>query len=189
MSDISEFADLLSQAKQLVEEHEFHQLIQLKLSEYDTLLDQLSQWDIVIDQKVSLSEQIDLVELEKQVIQMYHNSGREVTEHLLTTRMNLIQLDQAISSMKTQPPSILDKILRKFPHIKYDGISKAIISCFERKKELNIAQLTEAVRKLRGRASRLTIRNRVHHLINQGIIDELDEGHGRQLRLSSNSDN
>ena len=81
------------------------------------------------------------------------------------------------------PLSIKDKILQSFPDIKYDDISKAIISSLERKERLNISQLTEQVRKERGSASRRIVRERVDKLIEEGIIQEVETGYGRQLEL------
>jgi DNA-binding Lrp family transcriptional regulator len=73
--------------------------------------------------------------------------------------------------------------LELHPDIKYDEISKAIISALERKGRLNISQLTDQVRKERGSASRRIVRERVEKLISQEIIREIDIGYGRQLEL------
>lgn len=179
----------LTQGKQLIEAYEFHQLTPQIISEYDTLLEQLSQWDALIGYKISLSERLKLAAFDKQLLHIIHNYNREIPTNLLPIRINSIQLNQAVTSLPTRPQSLLDKILIKYPPLKYDDISKAIISCLERQIELNIYQLTEEVRKKRGRASRHTIRDRVNQLINQGILEELEEGHGRIVRIIPFSDN
>jgi uncharacterized coiled-coil protein SlyX len=126
------------------------------------------------------------------VILQINNLQHKVTEDnpelkqmmgLLQILTSTLQVSKAPLSMITQTLSLKDRILERFPDFKYDEISKAIISSLERKERLNISQLTEQVRKERGSASRRIIRERVDKLIEEGIVQEVDTGYGRQLEL------
>ncbi len=156
--------------------------------EYDTILRQISQWGTLQAQNVSPDEVSELADLKAQVVRMIHKQLNDVSENLIKEITTSFQIPNASISEKTHPPSLNARILHKYPNIKYDAISTAIVNCLERKIRLNISQITEEVRIQRGRASRRIIRDRVNHLINEGIIEELDEGFGRQLRVIPLSD-
>ena len=102
---------------------------------------------------------------------------------LLQILTSTLQVSKAPFTVLSQTLSLKERILERFPDFKYDEISKAIISSLERKERLNISQLTEQVRKERGSASRRIVRERVDKLIDQGIIQEVETGYGRQLEL------
>ncbi len=104
----------------------------------------------------------------------------EIQTKLLNSLLNAAKMP---SPLITQTNSVTDKVLERFPYLKFDSISKAIISALEKNERLNISQLTEEVRKERGSASRRIVRERVDVLIEKGIIDEIDSGYGRQLEL------
>ncbi|MHA1687165.1 MAG: hypothetical protein ACTSYD_12305 [Candidatus Heimdallarchaeaceae archaeon] len=78
--------------------------------------------------------------------------------------------------------SLKERIIQRHPQIKHDEISKTLIEILEREGSMNISQLTEAVRKERGKASRRIIRERVNKLIALGVIKE-KEGYGRKVAL------
>jgi len=69
---------------------------------------------------------------------------------------------------------IKDSILKSYPSIQKDEIAKAIILALEKKGKLNISQLTEEIRKIRGTASRRIVRERVNKLIKLGILREVN---------------
>jgi hypothetical protein len=179
---------LLDQAQQLAEKHGLHRLAMQISSECNTLLDQRGQWKDLIARNASLLERMDLAHLEAQVMRMINNLSIELSDTLLNGITKVFQNHQEPISMQTQSLSLKERILRQHPHLQYDAISTAIINILERKTRLNISQLTEEVRKQRGHASRRIIRERVHHLIDQGIIEEVDEGYGRQLSIIPLSD-
>ncbi|MHA1730233.1 MAG: toll/interleukin-1 receptor domain-containing protein [Promethearchaeota archaeon] len=104
---------------------------------------------------------------------------------LLQVVTNGLQVGVYPISMLKQSLSIKDNIIKRFPKIKYDEISKAIISVLEKRGNLNLSKLTAEVRILRGKASRRIIRERVNELIKDRIIEELDIGFGRQIKLIS----
>ena len=103
--------------------------------------------------------------------------------NLLQILTSSLQISKAPLTAISTTLTIKDRIVERFPDIKYDEISKTIIEVLERKERLNLSQLTEEVRKIRGSASRRIIRERVEKLEQEGIIREVDEGYGRQIEL------
>ncbi|MHA1202272.1 MAG: hypothetical protein ACTSQ4_07105 [Candidatus Heimdallarchaeaceae archaeon] len=65
-----------------------------------------------------------------------------------------LQVTKAPFSVLSQALSLKERLVERFPHLKYDDISKSILAVLERKERLNISQLTDQVRKERGSASR-----------------------------------
>ena len=113
---------------------------------------------------------------------------KEVAEPVNAVLRSAVNVSKMPLNITSQTLSLPSTIFKKFPELKYDSISKAIISALERKGSLNISQLTEQVRKERGSASRRIVRERVDKLIESGIIVELDYGYGRQLELDKFKD-
>ncbi|MFW9986397.1 MAG: hypothetical protein ACFFDJ_07540 [Candidatus Odinarchaeota archaeon] len=64
------------------------------------------------------------------------------------------------------------RLQRRFPEIGKDEISRLIVEALEAGNPLNISQLTVAVRRHRGTASRRIIRERIQRLIEIGVIQE-----------------
>ena len=64
------------------------------------------------------------------------------------------------------------RIQRRFPEIAKDEISRLIIGALEEGKAKNISELTSAVRQERGTASRRIVRNRVHRLVEMGVVQK-----------------
>jgi hypothetical protein len=64
------------------------------------------------------------------------------------------------------------RLQRRFPEIGKDEISRLIVEALEAGKPLNISQLTVAVRRKRGTASRRIVRERIQHLLEIGILQE-----------------
>jgi len=96
---------------------------------------------------------------------------------------NVLQISKAPFTLINRTLALNDLIYERFPDLKYDNISKAIVEVLSRKERLNISQLTEQVRKERGSASRRIVRERVDKLIETGVLREVDEGYGRQIEL------
>jgi len=186
--DIPRTQYLLTEAQVIAEEKGLQLLTRSISDEYDTLLTQINQWKALQAWKTSPDEVSEFADLKAQVVRMIRTQLNEVSDNLLKEITTSFQILNAPISKKTHPLLLNDRILHKYPNFKYDTISTTIISCLKRKKQLNISQLTEEVRIQRGRASRRIIRERVNHLINQGLIEELDEGNGRQLRVIPLSD-
>ncbi len=146
-----------------------------------------------MSEEESLESRInELEEKINYVILQINNLQHKVTEDnpelkqmmdLLQILTSTLQVSKAPFAVLSQTLSLKDRILERFPDFRYDEISKAIISSLERKERLNISQLTEQVRKERGSASRRIVRERVDKLIEEGIIQEIETGYGRQLEL------
>lgn len=147
--------------------------IDKRITEIEEKLDSYHEkLDYLILQNNNLKNQISDNDPElKQVV--------EIQTKLLNSLLNAAKMPNFIA----QAPSITDKYLEKFPYLKFDSISKAIITTLEKKERLNISKLTEEVRKERGSASRRIVRERADVLIEKGILDEVDSGYGRQLEL------
>ena len=147
--------------------------IDKRITEIEEKLDSYHEkLDYLILQNNNLKHQISDNDPElKQVV--------DIQTKLLNSLLNAAKMP----NFTAQAPSITDKYLEKFPYLKFDSISKAIIITLEKKERLNISQLTEEVRKERGSASRRIVRERADVLIEKGILDEIDSGYGRQLEL------
>ncbi|MFW9852458.1 MAG: hypothetical protein ACFFDS_05925 [Candidatus Thorarchaeota archaeon] len=146
----------------------------------------MSEDETLENRIAELEEKINYVIL--QINNLQHrvsDSNPELKEmmNLLQILTSALQISKAPFTVLSQTLSVKDRILETHPDIKFDEISKAIISALERKERLNISQLTDQVRKERGSASRRIVRERVEKLISQGIIREIDIGYGRQIEL------
>ncbi|MBN1327985.1 MAG: hypothetical protein JXA54_00805 [Candidatus Heimdallarchaeota archaeon] len=74
-------------------------------------------------------------------------------------------------------------IMRLRPDINLDAIERVIVDVLTREGPKNISQLTASVRMERGTASRRIIREKVNDMIERGVIEEIDEGTGRVIRM------
>ncbi len=143
--------------------------------------------EIALESRISeLEEKINYVIIQITNLQdKVSDSNPELKQmmKLLQILTSTLQISKAPLTLASQTLTLKDTILQRFPDLKYDSISKAIIVALDRKKRLNISQLTEQVRKERGSASRRIVRERIDKLIESGIIAEVDSGYGRQLEL------
>lgn len=133
-----------------------------------------------MEEKINyLVEQIN--EMQDRVTQ--DNPELKQVMNMLKVLTSTLQLSKAPIQAAKRTMTLKDRIIERFPSIKYDDISRAIVSSLERKGRLNISQLTEQVRKERGSASRRIVRERVNELLEMGVVEEVDEGYGRQIQL------
>lgn len=65
-----------------------------------------------------------------------------------------------------------------------DDISKAILTVLFEKGERNVSQVTEAVKGKRGTASRRIVRERLHELVAQGVVEASKGARGHTYRVS-----
>lgn len=85
--------------------------------------------------------------------------------------------------------SLASKILRSYAtmeeyrKLSRDDISLAIVHALDIHEVLNILQLTEEVRKLRGKSSRRIIRKKLEQLAQKDIIIEVEDKKGRGFSL------
>ncbi len=148
---------------------------------------QLSTEDKYLENRMAeLEEKINYVIL--QINNLQHkvsDSNPELKQMmgLLKILTTSLQVTKAPFAVLSQALSLKERLVERFPHLKYDDISKSILAALERKERLNISQLTDQVRKERGSASRRIVRERVDKMIEEGIIQEIDSGYGRQIEI------
>lgn len=65
-----------------------------------------------------------------------------------------------------------------------DDISKAILASLFEKGERNISQITEAVKGKRGTASRRIVRERLHDLVEKGVVVASEGARGHTYRVT-----
>jgi len=73
--------------------------------------------------------------------------------------------------------------LKSLPQIAGDDISMHIVEVLAEKGSLNISQITEEVRRRRGKASRGVVSKRLEYLRSEGIVEEVGGGE-REKRYS-----
>ncbi len=74
-------------------------------------------------------------------------------------------------------------IMRLRPDVNLDAIERLIVDVLTREGPKNISQLTALVKQERGTASRRIIRDKVNDMIVRDILEELDEGYGRVVKM------
>lgn len=75
-------------------------------------------------------------------------------------------------------------LLRLRPDVNLGAIERLIVDVLTREGPKNISQLTASVRMERGTASRRIIRDKVNDMIVREIVEEVDEGHGRVIKMA-----
>ena len=74
-------------------------------------------------------------------------------------------------------------IMRLRPDVNLDAIERLIVDVLTREGPKNITQLTASVKQERGTASRRIIREKVNDMIERDILEEVDEGYGRVVKM------
>ncbi|MHA1530867.1 MAG: hypothetical protein ACTSR6_02600 [Candidatus Heimdallarchaeota archaeon] len=75
-------------------------------------------------------------------------------------------------------------LMRLRPDVNLDAIERLIVDVLTREGPKNISQLTASVRMERGTASRRIIRDKVNDMIVREIVEEIDEGYGRVIKMA-----
>ena len=75
-------------------------------------------------------------------------------------------------------------LMRLRPDVNLDAIERLIVDVLTREGPKNISQLTAGVRMERGTASRRIIRDKVNDMIVREILEEVDEGYGRVIKMA-----
>ncbi len=75
-------------------------------------------------------------------------------------------------------------LMRLRPDVNLDAIERLIVDVLTREGPKNISQLTASVRMERGTASRRIIRDKVNNMIVREIVEEVDEGYGRVIKMA-----
>jgi len=69
------------------------------------------------------------------------------------------------------------------PEIRNDPIAREIVRILFDLKIANISQITQELKKRRGKASRNTVRERIHHLLDLNVVEEVDGDKGKAYAL------
>jgi len=109
----------------------------------------------------------------------------------LEKAMNLENAPVLSSTFKTLKleTAVASKILlgyttmEEYRKLSKDDITLAIISSLKRNRILNILQLTDEVRKLRGKSSRRIVRKKLEKLAEKNIVEEIGDQRGRAFAL------
>lgn len=75
-------------------------------------------------------------------------------------------------------------LMRLRPDVNLDAIERLIVDVLTREGPKNISQLTASVRMERGTASRRIIRDKVNNMIVRKIVEEVNEGYGRVIKMA-----
>ncbi len=69
------------------------------------------------------------------------------------------------------------------PKIRNDPIAREIVRILFDLKSANISQITQELKRRRGKASRNTVREKIHHLIDLNVVEEVDDKKGKAYAL------
>ncbi|MCA6214069.1 ArsR family transcriptional regulator [Thermococcus sp. 101 C5] len=69
------------------------------------------------------------------------------------------------------------------PEIRHDSIAREIVRILFDLKTANISQITQELKRRRGKASRNTVREKIHQLIDLNVVEEVDGEKGKAYAL------
>jgi hypothetical protein len=106
-------------------------------------------------------------------------------EQIITEGQKYPEVAQAIGGLKAgallygEPLNLIRRLLsvKRFidrNEAAKDDVSRIVLNSLAMKGPMNISQLAREAMKERGSASRVTVRNRVQHLLKLGIIEKAD---------------
>jgi hypothetical protein len=98
---------------------------------------------------------------------------------VISTALKTLKLETAVASKILQGYTTMEE----YRKLSKDDITLAIISSLEKNKVLNILQLADEVRKLRGKSSRRIVRKKLEKLSQKNIVEEVADERGRGFTL------
>ncbi|MCF2143517.1 MAG: hypothetical protein K9W42_07430 [Candidatus Heimdallarchaeota archaeon] len=138
-------------------------------------------FDAIIKLNEKLDKTIERIERLEKKIELMSPELEDATGSLNMT-LAILRTFQEVTNIATifSPSKWL---MRLRPDINLDAIERVIVDVLTREGAKNISQLTAAVRMERGSASRRIIREKVNEMIDEGILEEVDGGTGRVIKM------
>jgi hypothetical protein len=136
-----------------------------------------------------MSEEVDLKALNEKLERVMNRL--DYLEAILTESRQYPELAQLMGDLKVgaalygEPLKLIQRLLgvrrylEKTPESR-DEVSRLILNALALKGPMNISQMTRELERERGSASRVTVRNRVKALLEEGVIEK---GDGFEYRL------
>ncbi|NHJ87300.1 MAG: hypothetical protein FK734_17685 [Asgard group archaeon] len=122
-----------------------------------------------------------LAALENQIAKM--SPDLQDASGSLNMTLSLLRTFQEVTNVATIfSPS--KWIMRLRPDVNLDAIERTIVDVLTREGPKNISQLTASVRMERGTSSRRIVREKVNDMIEREIVEEVDEGYGRVIKMA-----
>jgi len=127
---------------------------------------------------MKMSEEQDVEKLSKEVKTLRKTLNELMTSFELVSRLaeNYLKL----MNIYAQYGGLgIDVVV---PQIRHDSIAREIVRILFDLKSANISQITQELKKRRGKASRNTVREKIHHLTYLNVVEEVDGEKGKALK-------
>ncbi|MHA1629384.1 MAG: hypothetical protein ACTSXO_00115 [Candidatus Heimdallarchaeota archaeon] len=138
-------------------------------------------FDAIVKLNDKLDKTIERIERLEKKIELMSPELEDATGSLNMT-LAILRTFQEVTNIATifSPSKWL---MRLRPDINLNAIERVIVDVLTREGPKNISQLTAAARIERGSASRRIIREKVNEMIEEGILEEVDGGTGRVIKM------
>lgn len=101
---------------------------------------------------------------------------------LFSSSLRTIKFETSLAAQILRGYTTIDEYRR----LSKDDITLAIIAALEKNRVMNILQLTDEVRRLRGKSSRRIVRKKLEELAEKNVVEEVVTRRGRGFALKEN---